>query len=62
MASNSLINISSVFDGGKPKNVTGLSNLHFLMNTNIRDTLEDDYVLATNWTNNGSIVKSLIVP
>lgn len=62
LASNILIPIGSVYGGGKPKVVTGLSNLHSLLDTNIRDSLVDDYILAANWTNNNTVAKSTIVP
>lgn len=62
VVSNVLVPISSLWDGGKPKDARSLSGLYSLLDTNIKDALEDDYVLSTNWTNNGTITKSTIVP
>ncbi len=60
--SGSLPDISEVYDGGSAKDVTGLAGLHALLNTNDVDALEDDFVLATDWTNNGGVSKDVDVP
>ncbi len=60
--SGSLPDISEVFNAGAAKDVTGLAGLHSLLNTDSVIALEDDFVLATNWTNNGGVAKDADVP
>ena len=60
--SGSLPDISEVFNAGAAKDVTGLAGLHSLLNTDSVIALEDDFVLATNWTNNGGVAKSTDIP
>lgn len=59
---NVLPALSSLHTGGHPANVKPLSGLYSLLHTNVADALEDDYVLATNWTNTGGVVKGTDVP
>ncbi len=47
--SGALPDISDVFDAGNAKDITGLSGLYSLLNTNDVDALEDDFVLVPNW-------------
>ena len=60
--SGSLPDISEVYDAGSPKDVRRLTGLHSLLNTNDVDALEDDSVLAIDWTNNGGVAKSTDIP
>lgn len=54
--------IGSVYNAGHPVDVSALPGLWSLLNTNATDALEDDYVIATNWTNTNSVIKSVSVP
>ncbi len=60
--SGSLPDISEVSDAGSAIDVTGLTGLHSLLNTDDIVALEDDFVLATNWTNDGGVSKNIDVP
>ena len=60
--SGSLPDISEVFDAGSPKDITGLTGLHSLLNTDDIVALEDDFVLPTKWTNDGGVAKSMDIP
>lgn len=60
--SGTLPDITDVYDGGAAKNLTGLPGLFSLLSTNETDALEDDFVIATNWTNNNGIVKTTDIP
>lgn len=60
--SGTLPTIGQLYDAGSPVDVTGLTGLWSLLNTNATNPLEDDYVLATNWTNVNTVVKSTTVP
>ncbi len=60
--SGSLPDISEVFDAGSAKDITGLAGLHGLLNTNDIDALEDDFVLPTDWANNGGVSKDNDIP
>ena len=53
---------SSLFANGKPKNVKALSGLHSTLQTRSNIILENDAVLATNWTNNNTVIKSTEIP
>lgn len=54
--------IAQLISGGSPVDVRGVSGLYSLLHTTAASTLEDDYVLATNWTNNNGVIKSTDVP
>lgn len=60
--SGTLPTIDQLYSNGRPLDVRGLPGLYSLLQTTSSSTLEDDYVLSTNWTNNGTITKSTIVP
>ena len=47
---------------GKPRDIRGLSGLHCLLHTTADSTLEDDEILATNWTNNNAVAKYAGIP
>lgn len=54
--------ISTLHSSGSPVDLTGISGLISLLNTNGTDALEDDYVLSTNWTNTNTVIKSTDIP
>lgn len=54
--------IGDLYDGGSPKDLTAVTGLESLLRTNDTDALEDDYVLATNFTNTNSVIKSTDIP
>ena len=58
----SLPDINDVFNAGAAKDVTGLLGLFSLLNTDDVVPLEDDFVLATKWSNNGGVAKSVDIP
>lgn len=60
--SGTLPTIGQLYNAGSPVNVIGLSGLWSLLNTNATNALEDDYVLAANWTNNNTVIKSTTIP
>jgi hypothetical protein len=60
--SNVDVPIGDLYNSGSPKDVTGISGLYSLLNTKDADTLEDDYVLSTNWTNTNTVTKSSTIP
>ena len=60
--SGTLPTIDQLYSNGRPLDVRGLPGLYSLLQTTSSSTLEDDYVLSTNWTNNGTVTKSTIVP
>lgn len=60
--SGALPGISGVYSGGIILDVRGQPGLKSHLYTTSSSTLEDDYVLSTNWTNNGGVAKSLVVP
>lgn len=57
-----LPNISTLYNAGSPKDVSGLPGLYSLLNTTASSTLEDDAILVANWTNNNTAIKSTTVP
>ena len=54
--------IGQLISGGSPVDVRGVSGLYSLLHTTAASTLEDDYVLPTNWNNNNAAIKSTDVP
>lgn len=54
--------IGTLHSGGSPVDLTGITGLMSLLNTNGTDVLEDDYVLSTNWTNTNTVIKSTDIP
>ncbi len=54
--------IDAVYSGGSPPNITSLTGLHSHVNLNGGTTVEDDGVIATNWTNNNTVVASTTTP
>lgn len=53
---------SLLYQSGKPLDISTYAGLKALSNTNAVDALEDDYVLATNLTNNNGVTKSTDIP
>lgn len=60
--SNALPDISTLHSGGSPVDLTGMMGLISLLNTNGTDAAEYDAVLAANWTNTNSVIKSTDIP
>jgi len=60
--SGTLPTIGQVYNAGDPLDVSGLPGLWSLLNTNATDASEDDYVLASNWTNVNTVIKSTTIP
>lgn len=60
--SGALPDISEVFNAGAAKDVTSLTGLYSLLNTDDVVALEDDFVLTTDWINNGGVAKSTDIP
>lgn len=58
---NALPAIGSLNNSGAPVDVKAVTGLYSLLHTNASDALEDDFVLATNWTNTNGVAKSLVV-
>ncbi len=44
------------------RDVSGISGLYSLLNTDATTSLEDDYVLSANWTNTNTVIKSVTIP
>lgn len=61
---NVLPGVGALYAGGKPLNFRSISGLKSLLFTTSSplSALEDDYVLATNYTNNNGVTKSVLVP
>ena len=58
--SGSLPAIGDVYNNG-PKDIRGVSGLYSLIQTD-NGNITDDYVISTNWTNNGGVALSTDVP
>lgn len=58
---NNLPGIGDLYNAGNPKSVVGLSGLYSYLDV-ANGTVESDGVIATDWTNNGSVVSSLNIP
>lgn len=64
MFSGTLPDITNVYNSStsKPKELKTLPGLFSLLPTDTIDVLEDDFVIATNWTNNNGVIKSTTIP
>jgi hypothetical protein len=60
--SGTLPSIGAIYNAGSPLDVSGISGLYSLLNTNATDPLTQDFVLATAWTNNNTVTKSSTIP
>lgn len=60
--SATLPGISGAYLNSREVDVRAAGGIKSHLYTTSSSTLEDDYILSANWTNNGSIVKSEVVP
>lgn len=62
--SGTIPNIEDIYNSstGLVKDVRGITGLFSLLHTTAASTLEDDEVIATNWTNNNTVIKSTDIP
>ena len=60
--SGSLPTIAEVYNAGAAKDISSISGLHSYLHTTNSSTLEDDYILASDWTNNNSVIKNTSIP
>lgn len=58
---NRLVDASILYNGGKPLDIRNQANLYSYIHTDDPNIL-DDYILATNWTNNNSVTLSTDTP
>lgn len=59
--SNVLVPIGDVYNAGVIRDITGVSGLYSLINTT-GSNIVDDYLLATDWTNNNTVTISNKTP
>lgn len=55
-------NVDDVYNLGTPPELGGFTGIHSHLNLGGSTTVEDDGVLATNWTNNNTVVASTTIP
>lgn len=61
--SGSVPGISAVYSGGAQiTNLNSVSGLFSYLKTSGSIALEDDYKLSANWTNNNTVIKSVVIP